>query len=216
MKRLIFILACALAGCVQDLTPPLNSVLVTSMADYFWHPGSSLEFNSDHIATRDSLGILLANDSTPAGTLRTTLKCLVSSDSVFAEGFTTGSILDLGKDTSFITLGANGSRHSGGILLLKANPLVDSSWNAGILMTGPSYKSDSIEARLLARLDTVTISGVKYPDVLAIRYANEVPPSYTVDSLNCPYWVIYYARGRGPIMFDKVQGSSFERRALLP
>lgn len=221
MKRLIVILAFFATGCAHDLTAPLNSVPVTSMAEYFWTAGMTEALDtglliSDRITTRDSGGVLLASDSTSEGTLRTTLVCRVSADSVFAEGFRAGSIIDLDDGPGFVDVSPSGTYHSGGVLLLRNNPLVDSSWPAGTMMLRASsnYKSFPIEARLLARLDSLDVGGVSYPDVLAIRYAHEFP-DLTVDSVNVPYWVIFYARGRGPIMFDKVGPSTpFERRAI--
>ena len=221
-KRLIVILAFAAAGCAHDLTAPLSSVPVTSMADYFWTAGTSESFDSDRIATYDSIGALIAADTNSnTGTLHTRIMCHISPDSVTAEHFEAGSLLDLDKSSMFIAEGVNatGSRYPGSVLLLKSDPLIDSAWPMGVLMTS-NYTNHAIEARFLARLDTLTVHGVAYRDVLVIRYAQESGPQFAVDSLGAPYWVIYYARGRGPIMFDKVNTPSnsppFERRAILP
>jgi len=222
MKRLLIILALFAAGCAHDLTAPLASVSTTNMAEYFWTAGTSEALNTDILTTRDSNGGLLVDDSNPNGTLRTTLRCRVSADTIFAEGFIDSSVIDLtypNANMSFIegdTLPPVSDR-PGGILLLRSNPLVDSSWHAGTILkkNSPNYHAYAIEARLLARLDTLTVAGVSYPDVLAIRYAHELP-GFSADSINIPYWVIFYERGRGPIMFDKVEGSKFERRAILP
>jgi hypothetical protein len=48
-----------------------------------------------------------------------------------------------------------------------------------------------------------------------VRYANEHAPG-VVDPQYVPYWVIYYQRGRGPIMFDRVNigGGTPERRVV--
>jgi len=213
MKRLIFILAFFTAGCAQNLTAPLNSVPVTSLAEYFWTAGTTETLDSDKITTRDSNGLLFADDAKPSGALRTTLVCRVSADSVFAEGFKVGSIMDLDNDAGFIDTTQSGSYHSGGALLLSGNPQVDSSWPAGTIMT-KRYKYVPVEARFLQRLDTLTVNGVSYPDVLAVRYAHE-KLDLTVDSTDVPYWVVFYARGRGPVMFDKVDTTFFERRAIL-
>ncbi|HET6400655.1 MAG TPA: hypothetical protein VFH95_04570 [Candidatus Kapabacteria bacterium] len=218
MKRLVVILAFFAAGCAQNLTAPLNSVPVTSMAEYFWTAGTTETLNSDIITTRDSGGVLLADDSNPSGAFQTTLVCRVSADSVVAEGFIDSSLIDLDPYTYFIEGDTNAPlpRHPGGVVLLRSNPLVDSSWRAGTIgrYSSPNEKPFPVEARLLERLDTLNVNGVSYPDVLVIRYAHELA-DFSADSTK-PYWVIFYARGRGPIMFDKVKGTLFERRAILP
>ncbi len=216
MKRLIILLAFFAAGCAHDLTAPLNSVPVTSMAEYFWTAGTAEVLDSDKITTRDSNSLLLASDSNPNGTLRTTLLCRVSADTVFAEGFRVRSIFDLDDGSQFMDGDTTGPYHSGGgIVLLRADPLVDSSWRGGTIMTGGSnYKRFAVGARFLQRLDTLHVDGVSYPDVLTIRYAHE-NPDFSADTTK-PYWVIFYERGRGPIMFDKIEGSILERRAILP
>ncbi len=217
MKSLFIIVALFASGCTQNLSAPLNSVPVSSMAEYFWKAGDTELFDSDQIATRDSSGILLAQDENPDGTLRT-LVGHVAPDSVTIEGFSYGSIFDLDKGMEFVTgdTTRGSPHHSGGsVVLLRENPLVDSAWLAGILMRYGSNDTFPIEARLLSRLDTLTVSGVSYPDVLAIRYAHE-NSDFTVDATTVPYWVVFYARGRGPVMFDKVDGTSLsERRSLL-
>src|SRR5665213_1818964 len=129
----IFILAFFAAGCAHDLTAPLASVPVTSVAEYFWSAGTSETLDAgntatDKITTRDSNGMLLAKDSNPNGALRTTLVCRVSADSVFAEGFKVGSLFDLDKGPGFVDVTSSGSYHPGGVLLLLANPVIDSSW----------------------------------------------------------------------------------------
>lgn len=102
----------------------------------------------------------------------------------------------------------------GGLLLLKSNPEVDSSWRAGTLVTN-SNTSYPITARLLSRLDTLVIGGKSYADVLVVRYAYEKQVELP-DTQSVPYWVVYYQRGRGPIMFDRVNigGGMPERREV--
>lgn len=215
-RRLIVIALLVAAGCTQNLTAPLNSVPITNITEYFWSAGKTELYDSDNITTRDSGAILLAADSVPGGKLRTTLLCHVSPDSITVERFGDGSIMDLSGGFEFVD-SANGQLHSGGhVVLLRADPLADSSWRAGMLRLS-AYPPFPIEARLLARLDTLSINGRSYPDVLAIRYAFE-HPDLSADSIYVPYWVIFYARGHGPVMFDRVYTSSkpFERRALLP
>jgi len=217
MKRLIFILAFFAAGCAHELTAPLNSVPVTSMAEYFWTAGTTEILGSDRVTTRDSNGLLLADEVNPSGTFRTTLVCRVSADSVFTEGFKDSSLIDLDHGQYFIEGDSTtlAPRYPGAIMLLRSNPLIDSFWYAGTIgdRSSQSDKPYAVEARLLERLDSLSIGDVSYPDVLAIRYAHE-KPDFSVDSTK-PYWVIFYARGRGPIMFDKVENSALERRAIL-
>lgn len=219
MKRLlIFSILLAAAGCAQSLTAPLDSVPITNIEEYFWSAGQTARYDSDLIATRDSGALLVADDSRPDGTGRT-LFCRLTPDSITVERFGEGTIMDLGGYE--LVDSVNGQAHSGGhIVLLRANPLADSSWRAGTVMRVADYHTFPIEARLLARLDTLSINGASYSDVLAIRYAHEFP-NRSADSTDLPYWVIFYARGRGPVMFDRVyygpsSKTTFERRALLP
>jgi hypothetical protein len=101
----------------------------------------------------------------------------------------------------------------GGLLLLKSNPTVDSSWRAGTLVTA-NHISYPITGRLLSRLDSLVIGGKSYSDILAVRYSHELPGEM-LDTKNVPYWVIYYQRGRGPIMFDRVSiNGALERRVV--
>ena len=107
---------------------------------------------------------------------------------------------------------------AGGLILLRANPDTGKSWRAGTLVTQTDEKSYAITARVMKRLNALEISGQNYPDVLMIRYAyekaNDIPESRLL-----PYWVIYYQKGVGPIMFEKVRTvggieNVIERRAI--
>ncbi len=110
---------------------------------------------------------------------------------------------------------------TGGLVLMRDNLFAnDSSWRAGTLVTA-NHQPFAITARVLSHLDSLHISGISksFPDVLMIRYANEgadqQPGTGTV-----PYWIIYFAKNEGPVMFDNIgaQGSpnSFERWAIKP
>jgi hypothetical protein len=95
----------------------------------------------------------------------------------------------------------------GGLVLLRRNLLsVSSSWRAGTLVVHEAT-SYAITGRVLQRLDALQISGKKYADVFVIRYAHELP-SGEAESGAVPFWVVYYQRGVGPIMFDKVRTTS--------
>ncbi len=102
----------------------------------------------------------------------------------------------------------------GGLVMLRNNHLSQSdNWRAGTLVTN-DHSSYAITGRVMQRLDSLQINGGQYPDVFVIRYAHELPNGQA-DTVHVPYWMIYYQRGVGPIMFDKVGvGTAFARREL--
>jgi len=92
----------------------------------------------------------------------------------------------------------------GGLVLLRRNLLTTgASWRAGTLVVHENT-SYTITARVLQRLDTLQIGSSKYADVFVVRYAHELLGG-APDSDAVPYWVVYYQRSAGPIMFDKVK-----------
>ncbi len=96
---------------------------------------------------------------------------------------------------------------TGGLVLLRNDLFAnDSSWHAGTLVWHETL-SFPIQARVLAHLDSlhVTTNGIttSYPDVLAVRYADE----QLLGQDSVPYWIVYYAKNVGPVMFDKVLGT---------
>ena len=110
MKKFAAILLLLSTGCAHELTAPLSTVSVTSMADYFW-TGSAITFKDDstgavtnQITFRDSSNFLLADDADASGKIRTTIACAVSQDTVFAENFVLGSVLDMDYGSYFSPL----------------------------------------------------------------------------------------------------------------
>ena len=91
----------------------------------------------------------------------------------------------------------------GGLVLLRANPDTGKSWRAGTLVTELDEQSYAIEARVMQRLNALEIHGQSYSDVLMVRYAHENPGGSPNGAL-VPYWMIYYQKGAGPIMFEKI------------
>jgi hypothetical protein len=88
----------------------------------------------------------------------------------------------------------------GGLNLLQKDLFSkDSSWRAGTLVDD-HHHSYHITAHVLGRLDSLQIqfhgqtTSRTYGDILIIDY------SYQSDALH--EWIVYYQRGRGPIMFD--------------
>jgi hypothetical protein len=108
---------------------------------------------------------------------------------------------------------------TGGLVLLRDNLFAnDSSWRAGTLVTNDT-SSQPITARVLAHLDTLYVeaNGVKdqFPDVLEVRYAFEHPGELPEVS-SVPYWILYYAKNQGPVMFDKESSTGLERHEIKP
>ncbi len=107
---------------------------------------------------------------------------------------------------------------TGGLLLLRSNLFAnDSSWRAGTLVT-VTDSSYPITAHVLAHLDSLHISGIakSFPDVIMVRYSYEVPGEKPASFL--PYWIVYYAKNEGPVMFDNflATGSLYERWSIQP
>lgn len=95
---------------------------------------------------------------------------------------------------------------SGGLVLLR-NTLFenDSSWRAGTLVTA-GHQFYGITARVLGHLDSLRVTpasgaSISYPDVIMVRYAHELSGE-NLDTI--PYWIIYYAKAKGPVMFDNI------------
>ena len=92
----------------------------------------------------------------------------------------------------------------GGLVFLRNNPDTGKSWRAGTLVTQSNWKSYAIMARVMKRLNALEINGQNYPDILMVRYAHENIGGLAESSL-IPYWVIYYQKGIGPVMFEKIR-----------
>ncbi len=108
---------------------------------------------------------------------------------------------------------------TGGLVLMRENLFAnDSSWRAGTIVTNDTA-SQPITARVIAHLNTLYVeaNGVKntYPDVLEVRYAFE-HPGEKPEVNSVPYWIIYYAKNQGPVMFDKESGTGLERHEIKP
>lgn len=90
-------------------------------------------------------------------------------------------------------------RSSGGELAL------GSSWHAGNLaMPLPTLglRWFEITARITERLDLLQVDGSEFTDVVGVRYAHETNGDLTAGA---PYWMIYYAKGVGPVLIDQLQ-----------
>jgi hypothetical protein len=95
------------------------------------------------------------------------------------------------------------------------SPLVlGGSWRAGTLVTESDHKSYALTARLLAHYDSLRVGTQSFADVLMIRYANEKVDTQP-ESLAVPYWVLYFGRGVGLVMAEKVRADSVIARQVL-
>jgi hypothetical protein len=103
---------------------------------------------------------------------------------------------------------------TGGLVLLRNTLFAnDSSWRAGTLVKSASDSSFSITARVLAHLDSLHVSAnvsgkdstQSFSDDLVVRYSHELPGEMPEPDL--PYWIVYYAKNKGPVMFDNVPAS---------
>jgi hypothetical protein len=102
----------------------------------------------------------------------------------------------------------------GGLTLLQKDLFSrDSSWRAGT-MVDDKHHSYRVTAHVLGRLDSLQIqfntqpaTQHTYGDILIVDY------SYQSDARH--EWIVYYQRGRGPIMFDTRDGGKLiDRRAI--
>jgi hypothetical protein len=102
----------------------------------------------------------------------------------------------------------------GGLKLLQKDLFSnDSSWRAGTLVDD-HHHSYRVTAHVLGRLDSLQIqfnttppTQRTYGDILIVDY------SYHSDARH--EWIVYYQRGRGPIMFDTRDGINLiDRRAI--
>jgi hypothetical protein len=118
----------------------------------------------------------------------------------------------------------------GGLVLMRNTMLAgDSSWRAGTLVT-KDHQSFRITGRVLAHLDSLQIrdslptSLKSFADDLVIRYSHEHPFENPLDDTIPYYWIVYYAKNKGPVMFDNVRASgtgasqrtSVDRRQIGP
>jgi hypothetical protein len=74
-----------------------------------------------------------------------------------------------------------------------------------------SKDSFPVTGRIIAHLDSLSILGKTYPDVIAVRYAYEPTPNNTSQ---VPYWVIYYAKNEGPVVISQMYGTTTMSRAV--
>jgi hypothetical protein len=76
------------------------------------------------------------------------------------------------------------------------------SWPAGNLFIPQSpVKYVQITARVLERLDSLKVDDQEFGDVFVVRYSLE---SGGQPVIGTPYWIIYYSRGIGPVMIDRI------------
>ncbi len=120
----------------------------------------------------------------------------------------------------------------GGLVLLRKNCIsLNTPWRAGTLVTD-NHRSWAITGRITNHFDSLLVTSTNssrtvilnhvYSDVIAVQYANETPLGPRFDSI--PYWVVYYAKNAGPVMFDKISANPtgpsgsilIERREISP
>jgi len=99
----------------------------------------------------------------------------------------------------------------GGLTLLQKDVSEGASWRAGTLVDD-KHHSYRVTASVLGRLDSLQVrfpaTQHTYGDILIVDY------SYTKESV-LHEWIVYYQRGRGPIMFDTRDGGHLiDRRAI--
>jgi hypothetical protein len=79
---------------------------------------------------------------------------------------------------------------------------VGDSWPAGNLFIPQSpIKYVPITARVLEQLDSLKIDDQEFGDVFVVRYSLEQDGAPVFGT---PYWIIYYSRGIGPVMIDRI------------
>jgi len=97
----------------------------------------------------------------------------------------------------------------GEVILLRSrigSTALDSSWQADTLIYGKGGTSVSfpITGRIIEHLDSLSISGKTYPDVIAVRYAYE---KTLLNYTQIPYLMIYYGRNEGPLFINLISGT---------
>lgn len=105
-------------------------------------------------------------------------------------------------------------KEEGSLTLMHSPLLLGGSWPAGTLVTESDHKSYLLTARLLAHYDSLRVGTATFADVLMIRYANE-KPGLLPESVAVPYWVLYFSRGVGLVMAEKVRADSVTARQVL-
>jgi hypothetical protein len=229
MRRLLYFsciaVLVALAGCTQSAVEPISQQPIVDIDSYFWKIRQAPINFIDSVKTPDSVHeYQLVFSSDTNGSLDVGDDCpqkiefILTPDSIYANGYS------LSPDSLFDP--DDGSRFIDNFVLLR-NTLStgDSSWTAGTLES-KNHNSDLMIARLLSHFDTLQIatgdSITKYPDVLMIRYMYETSTPSLTDPI--PYWIVYYAKNIGPVMFDKfslagigtTQTSVLQRREIRP
>ncbi|MDP4200736.1 MAG: hypothetical protein Q8922_09500 [Bacteroidota bacterium] len=104
------------------------------------------------------------------------------------------------------------------VLLRQDRTIPNASWHAGTLVDpAHNWHSYPITGRVVEQLDTLQITNgavtKSYPSVLVVRYARELQDG-SAQSDTIPYWIVYYHKGLGPIMFDKEEGGTLTRRQI--
>jgi hypothetical protein len=108
---------------------------------------------------------------------------------------------------------ATGSSHyvskelPGEMILLRSRTgsiSLDSSWQADTLLY--STQTIPITGRIVGHFDQITMpDSTKYTDVIEVRYGSEVANQL---SAYIPYWDMYFARNKGPIIIYQISGSA--------
>ena len=220
MKRLLLFpciaILAAFTGCSQSVVEPVSQQPIGNIDSYFWTSVRAPIKFVDSLGTfrytldflTDSNGMLTVSD---APTQK--IEFVINQDSIYANGYSLlhDSVIDPDDGSYFI----------GDLVLLRNNLLAgDSSWVAGTLESR-NHIYYNITARMLAHFDTLqVVTGniiTKYPDALMVRYKFEGTPS-TSDTI--PYWIVYYVKNIGPVMFDKVtvttQKTVINRHEIAP
>jgi hypothetical protein len=92
----------------------------------------------------------------------------------------------------------------GAFTLLQASAsgrlMTGSSWLAGNLYLQSNYFP--ITARVMEQLDSLKVDDQAFGDVFVVRYAFEGTDGAPYPQ--APYWIIYFSRGIGPVMIDRI------------
>jgi hypothetical protein len=106
-------------------------------------------------------------------------------------------------------------KSAGEIVLLHSNTggvSIDSNWEACTMFKYPTSIPITVTARILGHLDSLSISGKTYVDVIGVRYASELTPSNVAPTI--PYWVVYYGKNEGPLVISQILGTATLSKAI--
>ena len=102
----------------------------------------------------------------------------------------------------------------GTIVLLRSrvgSVALDSSWEACTMLKNQLNTPIIITGRIIGHLDSLSIGGTTYADVIGVRYADELSPNNIGPY---PYWVVYYGKNEGPLVISQMLGLTTLSKAL--